>query len=134
MQVADDVEDLSQTATKEFAVSSKLEEIVAQWGKLEFSFAVYKGRAGSYIFKGAEAADLQEILEESLMILGGMANSRYALPFKQQVDEWVNILGETGEVMERWLYLQVQRYSASLLNLAVPAGPVDELRGCVHGW
>ena len=107
LAVADEIEEISQGASKELAVSTKLEEIIAQWGKLEFSFAVYKGRQGSYIMKGAETAELQEALEDSMMILGGMASSRYALPFKEQVDEWVHTLGETGEVTERWLYLQV---------------------------
>ena len=103
LAVSDDVEEISQTSSKELAVSVKLEEIVAQWGKLQFGFGMYKGRQGSYIFKGGEAAELQEVLEESLMVLGGMANSRYAIPFKPEVQEWVNILSETGEVMERWL-------------------------------
>ena len=41
------------------------------------------------------------------MNLGGMASSRYALPFKEDVDLWLAKLGETTEVIERWLYLQM---------------------------
>ena len=108
---------------KELAVVQKLEEITTQWGKLEFGFNTYKGRQAQFIFKGGEAAELQELLEESLMILGGMSNSRYAIPFKPQVEEWIGILGETGEVMERWLYLQV-------LWMNLEAVFTGELRPC----
>jgi len=37
----------------------------------------------------------------------GMASSRYALFFKDTVDEWLAKLGETMEVIDSWLHLQV---------------------------
>jgi len=107
IKVAEDVEDISSGATKELNVEMKLREINDQWADSVFGFSTYKGRSGVWILKGGEAGEIQEALEESLMNLGGMASSRYALPFKEDVDMWLSKLGETSEVIERWLYLQM---------------------------
>lgn len=105
--VAEDIEEISGGASKELNVEQKLQEIEEMWSDKVFTFAGYKSRNGVFILKGGETAELQEMLEESLMNLGGMASSRYALPFKEDVDLWLAKLGETTEVIERWLYLQM---------------------------
>lgn len=105
--VAEDIEEISGGATKELNVETKLQEIEEMWCDKVFSLSGYKSRNGVFILKGGETAELQELLEESLMNLGGMASSRYALPFKEDVDLWLAKLGETTEVIERWLYLQM---------------------------
>jgi len=107
LQVAEDIEEISMGSTKELNVELKLREIEEQWADKVFFFGGYKNRSGVYILKGVETQETQELLEESLMNLGGMASSRYALPFKESVDEWLAKLGETMEVTERWLYLQM---------------------------
>jgi dynein heavy chain len=107
LSVDEDIEEISGGATKELNVEMKLQEIEEMWSDKVFSFAGYKSRNGVFILKGGETSELQEMLEESLMNLGGMASSRYALPFKEDVDLWLAKLGETTEVIERWLYLQM---------------------------
>jgi len=107
IKVAEEIEEISAGATKELNIEMKLREIEGLWSDQVLSFAGYKGRSGIWILKGGEAGEIQEALEESLMNLGGMASSRYALPFKDDVDLWLSKLSETSEVMERWLYLQM---------------------------
>jgi len=107
IKVSEEIEETSAGATKELNVETKLHEIEEQWADAVFAFAGYKGRSGVWILRGGEAGEIQEALEESLMNLGGMASSRYALPFKEDVDLWLAKLGETSEVIERWLYLQM---------------------------
>jgi len=107
LKVAEDIEEVSQGASKELNVEMKLHEIEEQWTDMVFGFSGYKSRNGVFILKGGEVAEMQEVLEESLMNLGGMASSRYALPFKEDVDLWLAKLSETSEVIEQWLYLQM---------------------------
>jgi len=107
LEVAEDIEEISMGSTKELNVEMKLIEIEEQWADKIFFFGGYKSRSGVYILKGVETQDTQELLEECLMNLGGMASSRYAMPFKESVDEWLAKLGETQDVTEQWLYLQM---------------------------
>ena len=45
----------------------------------------------------AETAELVEHLEDAQMALGGMASSRYAAPFREQVASWLGKLDAVGE-------------------------------------
>lgn len=47
-----------------------------------------------------------ERLEDSLMVLGGMATNRYAAPFRADVQGWVAKLSTISEVIEQWLMVQ----------------------------
>ena len=107
LSVSEEVEEVSMAATKEFNIGIKLDEMEEKWADRLFTFVQYKNRNQLYILQGGETGEIQEELEDSLMTLGGMASSRYALPFKDTVDLWIHKLGETTEVIERWLYLQV---------------------------
>lgn len=107
LKAQEDIEEVSQGASKELNVEMKLREIEEQWTDMSFNFSGYKSRNGVFILRGGEVAEMQEILEESLMNLGGMASSRYALPFKEDVDLWLAKLSESSEVIEQWLYLQM---------------------------
>merc|ERR1740117_1195331 len=108
LKAQEDIEEVSQGASKELNVEMKLREIEEQWTDMAFNFSGYKSRNGVFILRGGEVAEMQEILEESLMNLGGMASSRYAMPFKEDVDLWLAKLSESSEVIEQWLYLQMQ--------------------------
>jgi len=104
---SDDIEDISSSATKELGVESKLREIEEMWSDRQFAFSVYKNRNQVFVLGGAETAEVQELVEDSLMALGGMASSRYAIPLKEDVTLWIQKLGEVSEVIESWLYLQM---------------------------
>ena len=107
LKCADELEDISQSATKELGIEPKLREIEEANADCQFSFNMYKNRNQVFVLKGGEAAEIQEALEDSLMQLGGMASSRYCKPFKEDVHTWIQKLGEVSEVIERWLHLQM---------------------------
>jgi dynein heavy chain len=64
---ADDIEDISQSATKELGVETKMREIEEQWADCQFEFNAYKNRNQVFTLKGLETSEIQEALEESLM-------------------------------------------------------------------
>ena len=52
-------------------------------------------------------AELQEILEETLMNLNTMNAMRHSIPFKEQLNSMLSTLSETGDIMERWIKVQM---------------------------
>jgi dynein heavy chain, axonemal len=53
-----------------------------------------------------ETAELLERLEDSTMVLGGLAASRYSAPFRPQLQALQGRLGAVTETMDLWLTVQ----------------------------
>jgi len=58
------------------------------------------------ILQSTETAELLERLEDSIMSLGGMSASRYAAPFREELQASSGKLGAVDEAMEHWLAVQ----------------------------
>ena len=105
LQCAEEVEDICGGSAKELAIEVKLKQLSEDWSERRFAFANFKTR-GPVILAGKELGEIMEALEESQMVLGGMASNRYSAPFREEVTTWIKNLSTCSDVVEQWVQVQ----------------------------
>ena len=105
LEVAEDVEDIANSAVKELAIETKLKEFDLDWATKALTFAPFKSR-GNIMLNGGATGELMESLEETQMNLGSIMASRYVVPFKEEVQEWIIKLSNMSEQLEYWMQVQ----------------------------
>ncbi|XP_076166225.1 dynein heavy chain 8, axonemal kl-3 [Ptiloglossa arizonensis] len=105
LKYKDDVEDICISAVKEQDIDSKLKQIIAEWATVDLQFSQFKQR-GELLLKGVETAEIISLLEDSLMVISSLLANRYNTPFKKSIQLWQFKLGNTSEILAKWLTVQ----------------------------
>ncbi|KER25690.1 hypothetical protein T265_06922 [Opisthorchis viverrini] len=105
LQFKEDIEDICIAAVKERDIEAKLKAVINDWAAQNLHFSSFKTR-GELLLKGDSTTEVISLMEDSLMVLGSLLSNRYNAPYKTKIQEWVQKLTLTSEVLENWMIVQ----------------------------
>jgi dynein heavy chain len=103
-QYKDKLEDISETASKEYSNERTLAKMHEDWSPLEFTCKDWKN--GSFILDGEAVEVIQQLLDDHIIKTQTMKGSPYAKVFLPKIIEWESNLLRIQENLEVWLQVQ----------------------------
>ncbi|XP_076240945.1 dynein heavy chain 2, axonemal kl-2 [Calliopsis andreniformis] len=100
---AEEIGEISNSATMELAIESGLQTISNIWATMPVLLVPFKDRG---IYKLTSIDDIMHVLDEHQAQLSAMKATRFVEPFAEAVDYWERALSTVGEVLEITLIIQ----------------------------
>lgn len=99
----DKLEEISDTASKEYSNERTLKKMNDDWQPMEFTCKEYRG---SFILEGEAIELITTILDDHIIKAQTMKGSPFAKVFLEQITKWEKNLMRTQENMDIWLKVQ----------------------------
>ncbi|XP_073385492.1 uncharacterized protein [Physcomitrium patens] len=99
------LEEISEFASKEYALERGLASMENDWLPLTFEFLLYKN-TGCNILKGGPIEEAQLLLDEHIVKTQNMLASPFAAPFEEHLTKWLKSLVLLQKLLVEWLQAQ----------------------------
>lgn len=97
---ASQLEEISASATKEYALEKNLEKMKAEWEDVVFECVPYR-ETGVHILAAVD--DIQVMLDDHILKAQTMRGSPYIKPFEVEMQSWEEKLIMMQDILEQWL-------------------------------
>ncbi|KAB7496626.1 Dynein heavy chain 3, axonemal [Armadillidium nasatum] len=98
------LEEISHSASKEFALEKSLEKMKSEWVNVTFEFKAWR-ETGVSILSAVD--DIQVLLDEHTQKVQTMRGSPYIKPFEEEIKAWEEKLLSMQDILDSWVKCQV---------------------------
>ncbi|KAK3235325.1 hypothetical protein CYMTET_54468 [Cymbomonas tetramitiformis] len=105
MDYNSELEEVSECATREYALERALDKMQFEWTEQQFSLLPWK-ETGTFILKGSVLDEAQVLLDEHIVKTQAMQSSPFAAPFVDRISSWFIKLNAIQEILDQWLLCQ----------------------------
>lgn len=101
--IGPDVTRSAECAAKEFTIEETLSKMQKEWETTEMELTPYKN-SGTHIMKVSD--EIMQMLDDHIVLTQQISFSPFKGPFEKDIDEWLDKLRLTYEVIEEWIEVQ----------------------------
>jgi len=99
----DQIQEVSENASKEFSLEKALRKMEGEWTGIEFEFGMWRD-TGTYKLRALD--DIQMLLDDHIVKTQSMRASPFIGPHEEAVKLWESKLGMTQDIIDQWIKCQ----------------------------